>query len=340
MDTTTLPRPTTLDAAPTTPIPLPDALRLAVARAILAPSGHNTQPWRFRITADAVELHADRTRALPVADPDDRELTIACGAALFHLRLALRHAGYLAEVRLTPLDGPGAPPDLLARVQAGPPAPPTAEEEALFAAIPHRRTNRAPFAARPLPTGLLDALTAAVEQEGAWLRPIDGDARAQVAELVAEADRRQWSDPRFRRELAAWLHPAARGDGLPDRYLHGLGPIVVRTLDLGGGTARQDRHLAETAPALLLLGTAGDTPRDWLAAGQALAHLLLRARLDDVDASYLNQPIQVAAFRPRLAAAVAAVPQLLLRLGYGPPIGPAPRRPLAGVLLPGDQPLP
>ncbi|NOT32243.1 MAG: hypothetical protein HOP15_17495 [Planctomycetes bacterium] len=45
-----------------------------------APSSHNTQPWLFRARGDSIELHADRTRALPINDPHDRELTIRCGA--------------------------------------------------------------------------------------------------------------------------------------------------------------------------------------------------------------------------------------------------------------------
>src|SRR3712207_1323163 len=76
----------TPEARPVTPPPFPpdaaptELLRAAVGYAIRAPSSHNTQPWRFRITDGAVELFADRTRALAVVDPHDRELTISCGA--------------------------------------------------------------------------------------------------------------------------------------------------------------------------------------------------------------------------------------------------------------------
>ncbi|MEO1398336.1 MAG: nitroreductase family protein, partial [Pseudomonadota bacterium] len=59
--------------------------------AILAPSGHNTQPWRFRLLEDHLVVLADRTRALPVVDPYDRELTISCGAAIGHFEVAAAH---------------------------------------------------------------------------------------------------------------------------------------------------------------------------------------------------------------------------------------------------------
>jgi len=54
--------------------------RALLDAAILAPSSHNTQPWRFAVRERTIDLYADRTRALPVNDPDDRELTISrCG---------------------------------------------------------------------------------------------------------------------------------------------------------------------------------------------------------------------------------------------------------------------
>ena len=51
-----------------------DKARFAVGYAILAPSSHNTQPWRFIVNGDELLLCADRTRSLPNIDPFDREL--------------------------------------------------------------------------------------------------------------------------------------------------------------------------------------------------------------------------------------------------------------------------
>ena len=65
-----------------------EKLTFLLRYAVLAPSGHNTQPWLFRVAGDAVELYADWTQALAVVDPEDRALTISCGAALFNLRVA------------------------------------------------------------------------------------------------------------------------------------------------------------------------------------------------------------------------------------------------------------
>ena len=90
-----------------------DKARFAVRYAILAPSSHNTQPWRFVSGDRELLVCADRTRSLPNIDPFDRELIISCGAALFNLRVALAH--FLIPVEITPFPY-SAEPDVVARI--------------------------------------------------------------------------------------------------------------------------------------------------------------------------------------------------------------------------------
>ncbi len=319
-----------------------DKLRFLLRYAVLAPSSHNTQPWLFRLRNDAAELYADRSRALAVVDPTDRELTMSCGAALLHLRAAMWHFGYAGEVQLFPDAGD---PDLLARIRLGKPHRPTAEGEDLFYAIGKRRTNRQAFEAREVPKSVLFRLRVEARLEGAWLQIVEGEfLRFRVAELVAGGDHIQWRNASFRRELAAWLHPntSSLRDGMRG---YGLGfgdvmsqaiPFILRTFDLGNQTAATDRAIATGSPALAVLLTGDDSPADWLAAGQSLARILLTTRSEEVWASFLNQPIEVPELRSRLRGLLGTdgFPQILLRMGYGPDIRPTPRRLVEEVLLP------
>jgi hypothetical protein len=157
-----------------------------------------------------------------------------------------------------------------------------------------------------------------------------------LAALVAESDAVLWSDPRWRRELAMWMHPRRSGDGLVlPGLLAPVAQMVVRTFDLGNGIAASDRQLADGSPVLAVLGTAADAPRDRLVAGMALQRVLLAAVLHGLQASYLNQPVQVAWIRPRLPATVGCegFAQVILRVGYpSETVRAAPRRPLEAVL--------
>jgi nitroreductase len=318
-----------------------DQLDFLLNYAILAPSSHNTQPWLFRINAMDVELFADRRRALPVVDPQDRELTISCGAALFHLRVAAEYFGHRYRVELLP---DPANRDLLARFHLGLSGETSSDDILLFHSLTKRHTNRQAFLADPVHQTVLDLLMESAKEESAWLRLVEGDEeRGWLADLVAAADRKQWSDHAFREELARWLrtHPDRASDGLVVQsmgvkdWMAFMAPLLVRTFDRGGGEAAKDREIALHSPVLAVLGTEKDDVRSWLAAGQALASVLLHARSEDVWVSFLNQPIEVEETRQQLAAGLglAGHPQLLLRLGYGPSASPTPRRPVREVLI-------
>lgn len=303
-----------------------------LSRAARAPSSHNTQPWLFRFGEDRVELLADRTRALPVNDPDDRELTISCGCALMTLRVAAAAEHLGCEVALMPDE---TEEDLLARLSFA--GEPDAGLARLAPAIERRQTHRVAFEKRPVGEDDVAALFEAATTEGAWFVPLSREAdRQAAAELVAEGDAALWHDPSWRRELAQWMHPRRTGDGLTLPWLAlPAARLVVRRFDMGGGVAANDAHLAEGSPLLAVLGSFGDTPRHWLRAGQALQRLLLCGVGLGLQASFLNQPIQVARLRPDLQALTGqeGPPQILLRMGYSKDqLVPTPRRPVADMV--------
>jgi nitroreductase len=319
--------------------PLAERFAFLLNYAVLAPSSHNTQPWRFALADQGVEIFADRSRGLPVVDPDDRELLISCGAALFHLRLAMRYFGLNDLVDILP----SADVDLLARVRVDERHTAAPETQAMFRAILRRRTNRQAFEKREVPDPLLIDLQAAAKREAASLVIVRGDSRrTAIVDLIAAGDRMQLSNKSFRRELAAWVRPnhSEAHDGVPG-YGFGFsdvvaltGPFVIRTFDLGNFQAARDRELAEGSPVLAALTTAGDLPANWIAAGQALARVMLLARANQVWASFLNQPIEVENLRMKVREALDTdgYPQLILRMGYAPDVRPTPRRVVSDVL--------
>ena len=310
-----------------------EKLKALIPVAIRAPSSHNSQPWRFRVVNETLELRADRTRRLPVVDPEDRELTISCGAALGYLEVALHNFGYEGSVDLVP---PGADPDLLARVGLSDERDPTLMERALFQAIRTRRTHRLPFLPRTPDADLMAALEAHGYQHGVWFRILQSEShRRTVTDLIAEGDRVQMANAAFRHELANWLHPnrSKSSDGMPG-WTFGLNtveslavPLVVRTFDTGSGRAAIDRELAEGSPLLAVLGTPSDTRYDWMQAGRVLSQILLRSAVEGVSASFLNQPVELPELRQRVRAllGLSGFPQLILRMGY--PVGEDRRTP-------------
>lgn len=322
-----------------------DKLAFMLRYAILAPSSHNSQPWIFEISGDAeIRLYADYGRSLPIADPDDRFLVISCGAALGHLVVAARYFGYAVNIKVRP---ELRRPDLLAVVSFTENGEASDDDGALFRAIRHRHTNRLGFEEREIAEPVLHYLQAIVDDRGGWLARVPAARRGEVAELVAAGDRLQHADPLFRSELAHWMRPNSEDarDGMPG-YAIGMGnfmaagaSFMVRTFNMGPTVAQKDYNKALKAPALLVLGTEGDTVDDWLTAGFALSHLLLSATLQGLTAAFLNQPIELEELRPKLAEIVPAegYPQLMLYMGYAEEGKASPRRDLDEVVVSAQQ---
>ena len=198
---------------PATPIPV-GQLEWLLATASRAPSIHNTQPWRFRVGEDVIELHADPDSRLRT-DRGGREMLISCGAALFGLRLAVRGLGYLPEVDQVPDQ---AHPNLVARVTLGQAVAVTDREKRLLAAVPHRHTHRGAFDDGELPAGLLPGLQHDALTEGAALAVVGGPADyPKLAALVADAARVQALNPIVREEVLRWSRVAGSRarDGVP-----------------------------------------------------------------------------------------------------------------------------
>ncbi len=316
-------------------------LRFLLNYAVLAPSGHNTQPWLFRLDADHVDVLADRTRALNVVDPQDRELTMSCAAAAETLALAARQFGFSPEVTALP-EGPAA--DTIARVRLKK-TQGHATSWAVLDAIANRRTTRVSYAPDPLPSDLRKACVAhGSDNSASVLFAADSPAREAISDLVAQGDRQQFSDPAFRRELANWIRSRASGGhdgmsgaafGMPD-MLSGLGGLMIRTFDIGGSTASGDaRKIREGSPVLAAIVTPQDGPPDWVAAGRTLARMLITLSADGWTASYLNQPIEVDALRPQLrdVMGISGYPQLLLRIGRATLPSASARRPVQDVCV-------
>lgn len=318
---------------------LPEVLRWAVAHACAAPSELNSQPWRFVVQLDpggagaTVDLLADASRRLHVIDPDGREATIACGAALLNLRLALHGAQLGTDVALCP---DLQRPDLLARVRVGGQVQESAAERLLRLAVPHRSTHRGAFRPGAVAPELVDRLVAAAGYEGGLVAVVGPEERPAVDALTEDAERRLWVEPGYRREVAAWSRPNGghRQDGVPG-YAHELvgwrswlQPALVRhglAAPQGAGSAQD--------PLLLVLGSAGDAAPALLRAGAGMQRLLLAARSSGLAASYLNAALHVPELRRKLGRAVGLdCPQLLLRLGYAEVGLPTPRRRESAVL--------
>lgn len=293
-------------------------LRRAAQAAIRAPSLHNSQPWRFRLRDGGIEVLADPSRQLTVADSGGWAVRIACGAALFNARLALADGGVPAQMVLRPQ---GTDLELIARLMPGPARRPTYPEHDLFAAIQQRRSNRQPFWPNPVPSEIRVRLIEAARAEGCWLDLLVGmTALSGFAEIANSADRVLRRDFRYQAEFSGWTHADQAPDGVPVS----AGAPLAEPQDLLPQRAFGERQRAagrdfEPEPLVAVLGSAADRPIDQIMAGQALQRVLLTATDAGLASSMMSQPIEVPAARDQLRRSLSrtGTPQMAVRIGYG-----------------------
>lgn len=307
------------------------ALRRAAAQATLAPSVHNTQPWRFVLTDDALDLHADPARQLRVLDPTGRQMLISCGCAVLNARASLAASGYRGTAELFPdPEEPNLVARLTGQVDPSSDADPVA---ALDAVTELRRTNRRRFADDPVPDELVDGLVVAAEAEQATLVPIRREEdRIAVAVVQQRADREQNSDPAYRAELRAWTtDDPDRADGVPALAVpHGgvaQDDVPIRDFDTRGTGGLPTETHSSIKQCMVLIGTAADDATSWVRAGQALERVLLEITRHGYVASTLTQAVEMPVTREALRSQLKlnVYPHVLLRIGRAPAT-PAPRR--------------
>lgn len=328
----------------------PLVLRRVVDVARLAPSVHNTQPWRWQVRDGGLDLRADLSRSLPVADPLGRNLVISCGAALHHAVVAARAMRLTTtEVHLPDPDDP----QLLARLELTRGGVDRDAEEDLLA-IRERCTDRRRFTSWPVPEERVVALARTASGWGAEAIAVtDVSLRFRLEALLERARIVQATDPRVVEETRLWIDHG-RLDGLPSttvptthgrhgEHAHRFGSVPVPGTGPLPSPAEgpADGRLLESSEGLVVIATQHDDPRAWMCAGETLSALWLRATREGLSVVPLSQVVEVSSTRRSLSHELPehrSEPQVVLRLGWQEisrsTLPRTPRRPLHDVLLP------
>jgi len=323
----------TTSSVPTVPI------RDLVGLATRAPSVHNTQPWHWCVAGERVSLFADSSRQLQYADPDGRDLVISCGAALHHLQVAAKAAGWRTRVRRMPNPYNDAQ---LANISFRPEEP-TPEALAALDALVRRRTDRRRPSSWPVPRERLDGLLAlgpavAVTIVGV----VSHRARAELLQILAEADKAQRLNRRYVDEIVSWT--ARQGnEGIPAssllRRVSETSPDIAPSRFPSGTLTDHEPEAEPDEPALLAICTSSDDTASRLRAGEALGAMLVKGTAEGFSMVPLSQAIEVDRTRRLLQNELlddAVCPQIIVQVGWAPVAGDqvplTPRRPVDDVL--------
>jgi hypothetical protein len=327
----------TSTSATPSPAEFSSVLADAAREALRAPSVFNSQPWRWRVGPDGLDLFADRERQLAATDPDGRLLFVSCGAALHHARVALTAAGFQIEVIRFPEPGQ---PDLLARIRVTGRREPAQGDVRLGVAISRRRTDRRGFGDTPVPAEAIARLRAVTEANGAYLHVVRKDQMPMLAVATAHAAASELADSAYREELGRWTNrPPWSGDGVPATTAVRQVPrrVPVRDFAVGAEPGLEVGAGRDRGATYAVLFGATDEPAGWLRGGEALSALLLTAVVDGLAAAPMSDPIEMAWPRRLMRDLLAGLgePYVVVRVGVGADpddLPPVPRRDAAEVI--------
>jgi hypothetical protein len=314
-------------------------LREMVRAATLAANSHNTQPWRYRVAADRIDIVPDFTRRTPIVDPDDHHLFASLGAAAENVVVAARHYGRTADV-VVPATADGEIAIHLARA--------TSDDSPLFEAIAERQSSRSTYDASVVANDTLNDLASITSADGVeTLMITDTQQREDILELVLAGNRAQLDDGAFRAELKSWLRfnpgiAARTKDGLLSAASGNpslpewLGPLMYDLTVKADGDNEKVAAQMRSSSGLVVFSAATDDPAGWVAAGRAYERFALAATRAGLQHAFVNQAVELTVQREQLQSLLSLGTRradMIVRIGRGPKLPRSLRRPVDDVLV-------
>ncbi|WP_300702627.1 nitroreductase [Bacteroides sp.] len=304
-----------------------------------APSGHNTQPWRFRISDDEITILPNYKVALPVVDPDNRELFISLGCAVENLFIASEHLGYKAQINSC---YPKRITINLIRASG-------IQDNPLFAQIEKRQTNRDLYNGKRISEETLEKIKSIRKETKVQLYIFEKEnAIAQtIKEYIKEGNKIQMNDKPFKTELLSWMRFNTKQvertqDGLSYQVFGSPAlpqciakPIVSMFLKPNPQN-KSDIKKIDSSSHLVVFTACANTFKEWINSGRTLQRFLLKLTEEGISCAFMNQPCEVETLVPKLQSALsvnAEYPTILLRIGYAKPAPYSPRKEIEKILI-------
>ena len=314
---------------------LKDYIRLAT----LAANSHNTQAWSFHVTEGRIYVRPDYTRRTVVVDPDDHHLFVSLGCAAENLGLAASGGGHAGELSFDSSKNGGLIYDFRTGAKIASP---------LLGAITQRQSTRNIYDGKTVPVSDLALLSNAVKIAGVDVVLVSDRLQIdRLRDMVIAANTVQMSDAAYLRELKSWLRynpreALTKGDGLysatsgspnlPDW----LGPMMVDlTYSAKSENDKYAKQLDSSSGIAVFVAKIEDREH-WTKVGRCCQRFALQATALGLKTAFMNQPVEVAKFRPDLAELIGMPgrrPDIVMRFGYGPVMPYSARRSLDAVLV-------
>ena len=304
-----------------------------------APSGHNTQPWKFHITDSTITVLPNLDVALPVVDRSNRELFISLGCAVENLCIAASYFGYTTHIIECSIEA------IILELTKNA----LTIEDSLFHQIEKRQTNRNIYNGNKISDGILQQLQSIPKENGIqfYFTEINTPFANTITQYIMKGNEIQMADIAFKNELLSWMRfnnkqVEATHNGL-SYLVFGNPPLprilarpIVSLFLKPNAQNKSDRKKIDSSSHFVVCATQRDTIEEWINLGRTLQRFLLKVTEIGISYAFLNQPCEVAALAFDLREKLPVNkehPTLIMRIGYAKQIPYSPRKKIETLLV-------
>lgn len=295
--------------------------KILISFAICAPSGHNSQPWKFQTTENQIIVMPDMSKTLKVVDGENRELFISLGCAVENMQIAATQYGYKSDYEY--IDG-----KIVVTFRQSE----TVTPDPLFDQIKKRHTHRGEFTGKKIPSDLIKILQSVEKEQNTDFAIFDGETNEAklIKEKIYLGNDIQMSDTAFKNELVEWMRFNKKDikenqNGLCYNVLgfpatpKFVGKKMVRMFLSPKAQNKTDNGVNNSASAFCLFSTAAKSEADYIAVGKTLERVLLKITELNLAYSFSNQPCEVEPLSLKLREELNLTnyPSVVIRIGYG-----------------------
>ncbi len=300
-----------------------EQLRFVLALASLAPSAHNTQPWKLGLRDHVVEIRINRERWLRANDNESRQPFMSMGCLVENIVLTAEYFGFTSVVSYA---APAQDPDFFARITFASGSSLADFSSNLAKYIPQRVTNRLKYKTEPPSSDLINEIVS-FAQSPLSIIPVSGEDKDRLAAIMIEAQIEAMNDKDFREELSQYVKPSSTASyvgmpgftlGMPSLLSH-IFPHVIKKINMSKAARKPDSELLiKHTPILLVICSEADDKQNWIAAGRTLEKVWLWCAKNNLACSPLAAAVQMPQYRQQVKELLRlqARPQLIVRCGY------------------------
>jgi hypothetical protein len=306
-----------------------------------APSGHNTQPWKFEVNEKQITIRPNFDRRLSVVDADDHALFTSLGCALENLILSAKAHRFSTKVTTNFANGKNEiVVDLMTSENE--------QKDVLYDFIQSRQSTRAEYGNKPIEQSKLEQLKEQTENECVEIIYItDKDKVKELEPFIIEGSNLQFNNKQFVNELVSWFRfsknsAQEKGDGLWTSSM-GLpkmpkliGNIVMKNFVSAKSEAKRWKNLIDKSAGFAVFVVKENTKENWVRLGQAFERFGLKATQLNIKHAHVNMPCEEISVRQKLIQHFkienGKQPLLLVRFGYAEAMPYSFRLPLEEVL--------